>query len=109
MPARWNSVRYVVTSAFAGLWRTRTMSGGAIVTTAVMLITLAAFLAINDTLNQMVDGLGRKSNVIAYVRDDARPSQVQALIRDLRTRSGVGEVRFLSKGRRPRGVHHSIR
>ncbi len=73
------------------------MSGGAIVTTAVMLITLAAFLAINDTLNQMVDGLGRKSNVVAYVRDDARPSQVQALIQDLRTRPRVGEVRFLSK------------
>ena len=52
--ARLNSLRYVLGAALAGLWRNRTMSVGAIVTTAIMLITLATFLAINDTLNQMV-------------------------------------------------------
>jgi cell division transport system permease protein len=73
------------------------MTGGAIVTTAIMLITLAGFLAINDTLNQMVTELGRKSNLIAYVRDDARPTQVTAVIEELRGRPGVREVRFISK------------
>ncbi len=89
--------RYLLGSAFTGLWRNRTMTGGAIVTTAIMLITLAGFLAINDTLNQMVTELGRKSNLIAYVRDDARPTQVTAIIEDLRTRPGVREVQFVSK------------
>ena len=92
-----HAARYLLGSAFTGLWRNRTMTGGAIVTTAIMLITLAGFLAINDTLNQMVTELGRKSNLIAYVRDDARPTQVTALIEDLGSRPGVREVQFVSK------------
>ena len=92
-----HAARYLLNSAFTGLWRNRTMTGGAIVTTAIMLITLAGFLAINDTLNQMVTELGRKSNLIAYVRDDARPTQVTAVIEDLRGRPGVREVQFVSK------------
>ena len=95
--ARLHVARYLLASALTGLWRNRTMTGGAIVTTAIMLITLAGFLAINDTLNQMVTALGRKSNLIAYVRDEARPTQVTAIIDDLRTRPGVGEVQFVSK------------
>ena len=95
--ARLHVARYLLGSAFTGLWRNRTMTGGAIVTTAIMLITLAGFLAINDTLNQMVTALGRKSNLIAYVRDEARPTQVTAIIDDLRTRPGVGEVQFVTK------------
>ena len=95
--ARVHSARYVLASALTGLWRNRTMTGGAIITTAIMLITLAAFLAINDTLNEMVTALGRKSNLIAYVRDDAPPSEISELMRDLQTRTGVGEVRFVSK------------
>ena len=95
--ARLHAARYLLGSALTGLWRNRTMTGGAIVTTAIMLITLAGFLAINDTLNQMVTALGRKSNLIAYVRDDARPTRVVEIIEDLRTRPGVGEVQFVSK------------
>ncbi len=95
--ARLRAARYLLGSALTGLWRNRTMTGGAIVTTAIMLITLAGFLAINDTLNQMVTALGRKSNLIAYVRDDARPTRVMEVIEDLRTRPGVGEVQFVSK------------
>lgn len=95
--ARLRAARYLLGSALTGLWRNRTMTGGAIVTTAIMLITLAGFLAINDTLNQMVTALGRKSNLIAYVRDDARPTRVMEVIEDLRSRPGVGEVQFVSK------------
>ena len=97
MLASFHTTRYLVGSALTGLWRNRTMTGGAVVTTAIMLITLAGFLAINDTLNQMVTELGRKSNLIAYIRDDARPTHVTALIKDLRSRTGVREVRFVSK------------
>ena len=97
MLASFHTTRYLVGSALTGLWRNRTMTGGAVVTTAIMLITLAGFLAINDTLNQMVTELGRKSNLIAYIRDDARPTHVTALIKDLRSRPGVREVRFVSK------------
>jgi cell division transport system permease protein len=91
------SLRYVIGSAVNGLWRNRSMSVGAIITTTIMLITLAAFLAINDTLNQMVSALGRKSNLIAYVRDDARPSDVIQIMGDLQGRSGVAEVVFVTK------------
>ena len=97
MKANSYALRYVLGSSFQALWRNRTMSVGAVMTTAVMLVTLAAFLAINDTLNEMVTALGRKSNLIAYVRDDARPSMVRKIMRDLEDRPGVGEVVFLSK------------
>ena len=97
MTARLNVLRYVLGAAMLGLWRNRTMTLGAVVTTAVMLVTLAAFLAINDTLNEMVTALGRKSNLIAYVRDDARPSRVTAIMQDLEQRPGVGEVNFVTK------------
>ncbi len=97
MRASIYTLRYVLGSAATGLWRNRTMSVGAIITTTIMLITLAAFLAINDTLNQMVSALGRKSNLIAYVRDDARPSDVTRIIRDLQGQSGVAEVVFVTK------------
>ena len=73
------------------------MTSGAIATTAIMLVTLAAFLAVNDTLNQMLVELGRKSNLIAYVRDDARPSRVMEVIQELEREPGVGEVHFISK------------
>ncbi len=97
MQARLNALRYVLGTAAHGLWRNPTMTIGAVITTTVMLITLAAFLAINDTLNTMVTALGRKSNLIAYVRDDARPSRVTAIMRDLEQRPGVGEVVFVTK------------
>ena len=97
MTAKLNVLRYILGAAMLGLWRNRTMTLGAVVTTAVMLVTLAAFLAINDTLNEMVTALGRKSNLIAYVRDDARPSRVTAIMQDLEQRPGVGEVVFVTK------------
>ena len=97
MRANSYALRYVLGSSFQALWRNRTMSVGAVMTTAVMLVTLAAVLAINDTLNEMVTALGRKSNLIAYVRDDARPSTVRKIMRDLEERPGVGEVMFVSK------------
>ncbi|MBM4436779.1 MAG: ABC transporter permease [Actinobacteria bacterium] len=95
--ANLHTARYVITAAANALWRNRTMNVGAIITTAIMLITLAAFLAINDTLDQMVVGLGRKSNLIAYVRDEARPSAITELVRDLQRRPGVAEVRYVTK------------
>ena len=93
MTAKLNVLRYVLGAAMLGLWRNRTMTLGAVVTTAVMLVTLAAFLA----MNEMVTALGRKSNLIAYVRDDARPSRVTEIMQDLERRPGVGEVVFVTK------------
>ena len=105
MSARFHSARYVVLAALASLWRNRSMTSGAIATTAIMLITLATFLAINNTLSHILVELGRKSNLIAYVRDDARPSEVTAIIRELRNELGVGEVNYVSKDDALREFH----
>ena len=105
MSARFHSTRYVVLAALASLWRNRSMTSGAIATTAIMLITLATFLAINNTLSHILVELGRKSNLIAYVRDDARPSEVTAIIRELRNEPGVGEVNYVSKDDALREFH----
>ncbi len=84
-------------AAFAALWRNRFTSFAAIITTAVMLVVFTALLAVNDTLDKMIDTLGRRTNLVAYLVDDAKPSDVNALIQSVSERTGVAQVNFISR------------
>ncbi len=95
--SRVRTLRYIVAAAFAALWRNRFTSFAAIMTTAVMLVVFTAFLAINDTLDKMIDTLGRRTNLVAYLVDDAKPSDVNALIASVSARPGVAQVNFISR------------
>ena len=95
--SRVRTLRYIVAAAFAALWRNRFTSFAAIMTTAVMLVVFTAFLAINDTLDKMIDTLGRRTNLVAYLVDDAKPSDVNALIESVSARPGVAQVNFISR------------
>ena len=95
--SRVRTLRYIVAAAFAALWRNRFTSFAAIMTTAVMLVVFIAFLAINDTLDKMIDTLGRRTNLVAYLVDDAKPSDVNALIASVSARPGVAQVNFISR------------
>ena len=94
---RIRTLRYILGAAFSALWRNRFTSFAAIITTAVMLVVFTAFLAINDTLDKMIDTLGRRTNLVAYLVDDAKPSEVNALIGSIGARPGVDEVNFISR------------
>ena len=94
---RVRTLRYIFGAAFSALWRNRLTSFTAIITTAVMLVVSVAFLAVDDTLGQMIDTLGRRTNLVAYLVDDAKPSEVTALISSIRARPGVDQVNFISR------------
>ena len=66
-------------------------------TTAVMLIVFTTFLAINDTLDKMIETLGRRTNLVIYLLDDAKPSDVNALVSRASSRPDVAQVNFISR------------
>ena len=41
--------------------------------------------------------MGRRTNLVAYLVDDAKPSEVNALISSIRARPGVDQVNFISR------------
>lgn len=91
------TLAYIFGAAFSALWRNRFTSFAAIMTTAVMLVVFTTFLAINDTLDKMIDSLGRRTNLVAYLVDEAKPSEVNDLIASITTREGVADVNFISR------------
>ena len=93
----WEVTRYAVTSAVVSLWRHRAMTGATVLTTAVMLLMLNIFVVLVSHLNVALAGLERRVNVIAYVRDDAPPSEVVALRDQLRQSPDVLDVIYVTK------------
>lgn len=79
------------------MWRNLLTAFTAIITIAIMLIVFSTFLAVNDTLDHMIDALGRRTNLVAYVQDAAPPSEVTALVQSVSARADVAEVVFVSR------------
>ncbi len=95
--ARLRTLRYIIGAAFGSMWRNLITTIAAITTISIMLIVFSTFLAVNDTLDRMIDALGRRTNLVAYIQDDAPPSQVTALVQGVRDRPDVAEVVFVSR------------
>lgn len=92
-----HTLQYVFAAAFASMWRNRLTTVAAIVTTTVMLLVFGLFLAANDTLERMVDALGRRTNMVVYLRDDASPIWISDTIAEFHARPDVAEVIFVTK------------
>lgn len=95
--ASFRTIRYIIGAAFGSMWRNFLTTFTAVVTIAIMLIVFSTFLAVNDTLDRMIDALGRRTNLVAYVQDAAPPSEVTALVRSVTARPDVAEVVFVSR------------
>jgi cell division transport system permease protein len=95
--ARFRTIRYIIGAAFGSMWRNLLTTLTAIITIAIMLIVFSTFLAVNDTLDHMIDALGRRTNLVAYVQDAAPPSEVTALVQSVSARADVAEVVFVSR------------
>ena len=79
------------------MWRNLITTIAAIVTISIMLTVFSTFLAVNDTLDRMIDALGRRTNLVAYIHDDAPPSGITELVQNVSTRKDVAEVVFVSR------------
>ena len=95
--ARFRTIRYIIGAAFGSMWRNLLTTFTAIITIAIMLIVFSTFLAVNDTLDHMIDALGRRTNLVAYVQDAAPPSEITALVQSVSARADVAEVVFVSR------------
>jgi cell division transport system permease protein len=90
-------MRYIVGAAFGSMWRNLITTIAAIVTISIMLTVFSTFLAVNDTLDRMIDALGRRTNLVAYIQDYAPPSEITELVQNVSTRTDVAEVVFVSR------------
>lgn len=88
---------YVLKSAFGSIWRNLEGTTYAVLTTAVMLLMFGGFLVVNDTLDRMIDALGRRTNMVAYLTDNALPSDTAELVTVLQNDPNVGQVTFISR------------
>ncbi|MDP6349090.1 MAG: permease-like cell division protein FtsX [Chloroflexota bacterium] len=95
--ARFRTIRYIIGAAFGSMWRNLLTTFTAIITIAIMLIVFSTFLAVNDTLDHMIDALGRRTNLVAYVQDAAPPSEITALVQSVSARADVAEIVFVSR------------
>jgi cell division transport system permease protein len=94
-PAR--GVPYFVREGVEGFKRNGLMSVAAVTITMVTLIALGAALVVASALDQLALGVERKIQVIVYLRDGLRPSEVEALRGRLSRLPGVTGIAFTSK------------
>ena len=90
-------VRYAVVAAAVNFWRHRAMSLAAVFAAAVMMLMLNGFVIVVSNLNVALGALEQKVNVIAYLKDDAPPTEITKLQERLRVNPLVAEVTYLSK------------
>tara|TARA_B100001123_G_C15334772_1_gene1032439 strand:- start:2895 stop:3797 length:903 start_codon:yes stop_codon:yes gene_type:complete len=88
---------YVLKSAFWSIWSNLEGTIYAVLTTAVMLLMFGGFLVVNDTLERMIDAMGRRTNMVVYLNDNALPSDTADLVGELENDVSVGEVVFISR------------
>ncbi len=108
---RMNSVhtlQYVAAAAFSSMWRNRLTTVAAIITTTVMLLVFGLFLAANDTLERMVDALGRRTNMVVYLQDDASPIWISEKVVELKDRPDVAEVIFVTRQQAADNLRESL-
>src|SRR5579884_1925872 len=88
---------FAISSALAHVRRNRLMSAFSVTTTMVMLLMLGSFLVVIASLNVTLRALETKIDVVAYIKDDADPAQVQNLRDSLSRNADVASVTYVSK------------
>ena len=88
---------FAVKSALAHCKRNKLMSTFSITTTSVMLLMLGSFLVVIASLNVTLRALESKVDVVAYIKDQADPAQVQNLRDSLSQNADVASVAYVDK------------
>jgi cell division transport system permease protein len=92
-----NRLEYVLSAAWQGFWRNPVMSVASTLTVAVMLLLGAFFVMTDRGLQAAVGILESKVELIVYLEDDAKPSDVLELRRRIEADPAVDAVVYVSK------------
>jgi len=90
-------LEYVLSAAWQGFWRNPVMSVASTLTVAVMLLLGAFFVMTDRGLQAAVGILESKVELIVYLEDDAKPSDVLELRRRIEADPAVDAVVYVSK------------
>jgi len=90
-------VGYVLGAAWQGFWRNPAMSVAATLTVALMLLLFAFFIVTDQGLQAAVTALESKVELVLYLDDGARPSDVLALKARVEKDPAVARVDYVTK------------
>lgn len=96
-PASVRGMRYFIREGIEAFRRNGLMSVAAVTITVVTLVALGAAIIVAGTLDALAGGVERRLQVIAYLRDGLRPSEIAAVQARLERLPGVTGVVFVSK------------
>ena len=88
----------LVREAFSSLWRNKTMSFTSVISITAMLTLFGVVMLMVLNLNGMVFQTGEKlDKVVFFLKDDAKPKDVNAFIDELDENKKVKKVAYVSK------------
>jgi cell division transport system permease protein len=90
-------VGYVLSAAWQGFWRNPVMSVAATLTVALMLLLFAFFIVTDQGLQAAASALESKVELVLYLDDGARPSDVLALKTRIEKDPAVSRVDYVTK------------
>ena len=90
-------ILYVLTAAWQGFWRNPVMSVASTLTVALMLLLFAFFVVTDRGLQSAVALLESKVELVGYLSDDAKISQILDLKARIEKDPAVSRVDYLSK------------
>jgi cell division transport system permease protein len=104
--------RYFVEEALTSLWRSRLITGLSVITIAVSLFVLGAFLSLASNLADVVARWSDKVQVTFYLEDQLPEAPRESLQASLRADPAVESVAYISRQealRRFRALFHEMR
>jgi cell division transport system permease protein len=91
------ALAYFVSEALTSLWRSRLINALSILTIAVSLFVVGAFLTVGANLESVVAQWTEKIQVVFYLEDGLEP-RIEKMLEDrLRADEAVGSVRYVSR------------
>jgi len=90
-------IGYVLSAAWQGFWRNPVMSIAATLTVALMLLLFAFFIVTDRGLQAAVAALESKVELVLYLDDGARPSDILALKARIENDPAVARVDYVTK------------
>ncbi|MEA2660563.1 MAG: cell division transport system permease protein [Chloroflexota bacterium] len=88
---------YVLTAAWQGFWRNPVMSIAATLTVSLMLLLFAFFVVTDRGLQAAVGALESKVELVLYLDDGAKPSDILALKTRIEKDPAVASVLYITK------------
>lgn len=87
----------IVKSAFSNIWRMKFVSLAVIIIIALIIFIANIVIFIDSLGKQSIAELNKKVDIIVYIKDDTDFIEVDSLIEELRSFSGVKKVRYTTK------------